>query len=181
MPRLAYYSNDYGVTWKNATVVPSEWVSCALSSSGQYMYVASRTGVVYTSTNFGVTWSHIVTAPVWTYKAIASDSTGQYLTLVALSGPILRSIDYGGTWNEQDAVFSTTNDFGTFDWNTSDDSNTALSIGAIIGIAVGAVVFCCCIAALIGYCVFGMSKKKSMLQIGDPVSPLNNGLQMDKV
>ena len=180
-----YYSNDYGSTWNLAnTATSATWASSAVSSTGQYMYAASSNGILYISSNSGSSWAQLGSVPVWNYNAIACDSTGQYVTLVAYSGPVLRSSDYGSTWSTQNIVFSTSNDFGNFDyhWQFFDDDDTVetLAIGAIIGIALGGCACCCCLAALIGYCFFGLCQKKSILKV-DAKDKHTVEIEMDKV
>ncbi len=181
---VVYYSNDYGSSWNLASTSSSSWTSCAVSSSGQSMYVASSTGVVYASFNYGSTWAKLTSVPVWNYNGIACDSTGQQVTLVAYSGPVLRSTNSGSTWTAQSMVFSTTNAFGVFtftwDWFWDDDFVVTLATGAIVGIVVGGVVCCCCIAALIGFCFFGLCQKKSILKEEEKTNQ-SVEIEMDKI
>ncbi len=179
LSQSVYVSTNSGASWSSVTIVSAPWVSCTISSAGTYMYVVSSR-LVYASITSGSTWYKLTSAPVWNYKAIASDSTGQYLTLVAFSGPVLKSSDYGTTWTTQNIVFSTTNDFGIFGWFWDDDIVETLATGAIVGIVIGSCAFCCCIALLIGFCFFGLCQKKSILQEEEKASqPVE--IQMDKI
>lgn len=107
-----YFSNDIGSTWKLAALPDAAWHSCTISSNGKTMYVASSTGIVYSSTDSGATWNQLRNVPMKRYSKIACDSNGKQLTLVAMSGPVYQSSDSGMTWKEQNIVFSLQNDFG---------------------------------------------------------------------
>jgi hypothetical protein len=55
-----YVSNNYGATW--TSVGPTlTWLSCAMSTSGQYMYAGTSSATaVYVSSNYGQTWTPVV-------------------------------------------------------------------------------------------------------------------------
>ena len=149
--QTVHVSSDSGASWKAVALVNDSWVSCAISSSGNIMYVVSSTGLFYSSSDTGTSWTHLANTPIWSYRSVASDSTGQYLTLVAMSGPVLKSSDYGSTWTTQNIVFSTTNDFGTYVywyWLKKNGS-VHISTAALIGILIAILCGCGCIVGLI--------------------------------
>ncbi len=154
--QTVYISTNSGSSWTVAPIIKASWISCSASSDGNAMYVVSSTGLLYKSTNAGVSWSHIPSTTMWSYRAVASDSTGQYLTLVAMSGPVLKSSDYGSTWTTQNIIFSTTNDFGKYQYESA---SNYLSAGAVAGIVIAVLCGCGCIVGLIAYLVIKYRKR----------------------
>ena len=86
-----------------------EWNSVAISSSGQYQtatYVnfLYDTGGIYTSNDYGSTWTQS-SAPLYYWTCVALSSSGQYQTATytnpssSYSGAIYTSNDYGSTWS----------------------------------------------------------------------------------
>ena len=85
-----YLSTDYGATWSTITVpsgYPIQFTGCTVSASGQYMSVSATSpsglgGYIYTSANFGVTWTLAVnyyTGTSYSYlRYVTSDSSGQF-------------------------------------------------------------------------------------------------------
>jgi len=55
-------------------------------------------GQIYTSSNYGSTWTLQRASQSTTWTSIASDSTGQYLVASVYSGSIYTSTNYGATW-----------------------------------------------------------------------------------
>lgn len=63
-----FVSNNYGVTWK-PSIITTDMNSICVSSTGQYMVTASTTGTgsgVYSSTDYGVTWTKNTNLPTAT-------------------------------------------------------------------------------------------------------------------
>ena len=81
------------------------WRSISLSNNGQYQTAVTRTsGYIYTSSNYGITWTERTTAGARDWNSISLSSTGEYQTAVVPSGYIYTSSDYGVTWTERSVV-----------------------------------------------------------------------------
>jgi predicted acyltransferase (DUF342 family) len=100
------YPNNYGSVWNPLYKcdTPSEtFTSVAMSATGQYQTVvttnSSSIGYIYTSANYGFTWSKGDISNNWT--AVAVSATGQYQSATVYSGNIWTSNNYGyGPWTE---------------------------------------------------------------------------------
>jgi len=107
---IIFYSTDYGNTFTNSQFTSSvtnaflpsgggNGINLAMNSDGSVIYYAhnpsSTTGYLYKSTDYGNTWSLIVTAA--TSITVKTNNTGQY---VIYGGNIVTqiSLDYGSTW-----------------------------------------------------------------------------------
>ena len=109
-----YTSSDYGNTW-SITSAPqtittdtfgisitqlAHWSSISISASGQYQSAVIFEGGIYTSNNYGTTWSHNISAPSGSrWSSISISSSGQYQTAVVSGESIYTSTDYGNTWS----------------------------------------------------------------------------------
>jgi hypothetical protein len=137
LDRYVYMSSDYGQNWTALTSLPTSvfaynlitlktaWGAGALSYNGQYITVSNGNGQIYTSSNYGATFTlrvndWIVIPPVpgggsqivpTVFNYISMSYSGQYQTATsnAFGGPttgitfnnsIWRSSDYGVTWTE---------------------------------------------------------------------------------
>jgi hypothetical protein len=107
-----YLSTDYGATWSTINVPPGsnpiQFTGCTVSASGQYMSVSATAfseqgGYIFTSSNFGATWSQAVlyyTGTTGSYlKYVTSDSSGQF-QYASYTGTLEFSQNYGqAPWN----------------------------------------------------------------------------------
>jgi hypothetical protein len=88
------------VLWGNY-VNPKYWTSIASDETGQYL-AACASGpsgdLVYTSSNYGSTWTAGTGAPTATWSSVASDHTGTYLAAAVAGGHIYASTNQGGSW-----------------------------------------------------------------------------------
>ena len=91
-------SDDYGTTWKyNAFAI--NLVSNSMSGTGQYQIISDYGDVNYLSSDYGNTWSEIISLKDrWLYSTISYD--GQYQAITSQSNLIYLSSDYGNTWNQ---------------------------------------------------------------------------------
>ena len=98
-------SSNFGSTFSRSTLPSSRWVTCSMSSSGQYMLVGSTT-TMYLSTNFGLTFSiisslptlvGITSTPVCWYTSYVSGN-GQCMIAVTSTYVYYISTNYGATW-----------------------------------------------------------------------------------
>jgi hypothetical protein len=125
-----YLSTDYGATWSTITVPsgdPIQFTGCTVSASGQYMSVSATSpsglgGYIYTSANFGVTWTLAVnyyTGSSYSYLSyVTSDTSGQF-QYASYSGTLEFSQNYGQTpWNALSLPVG---------------SNTAISVAQVTG------------------------------------------------
>jgi len=102
-----WFSHDNGVTWTQNATYPAPPLgsvnpTIASSSTGQNLAAFFNPEYIYTSQNYGQSWTQN-TPPngynIWQY--ITSSSTGQYLAAVVFSGGIFTSSDFGNTWIQQ--------------------------------------------------------------------------------
>ena len=116
-----YVSANNGSSWSNAAD-ERFWSGCTVDSTGKYMAAISNSrpytttanlgDYVYTSDNFGVTWTAQLNSGLRNWTSITSDSSGQYLAATSqddYSNPsaifdyIYTSDDYGYTWTQRTA------------------------------------------------------------------------------
>jgi len=67
----------------------------------------STTGYIYTSSDFGVTWTARMTDVNRNWASISISSTGQYQTAVVNGSTIFTSTDYGVTWVQRSTATKT--------------------------------------------------------------------------
>ena len=92
---LNWLSTDYGVTFNQFGPGAAAGAShAALSSDGQYQYVF-KLGVVYKSSDYGVTWDAGTLLQAGTSNAIATDDTGKYILTYTGNLDVFRSDDFG--------------------------------------------------------------------------------------
>lgn len=107
-----YNVNNFAQRWQDMTSPPPQsidphyWLSVSLSANGQYQTAIDVYGEIFTSNDYGVTWTsqvvigvittgNIIQARLSNYVAVSM--TGQYQT--AGNGDIIyKSNDYGVTW-----------------------------------------------------------------------------------
>jgi hypothetical protein len=94
-----YVSNNYGATWTTAGPTLT-WYSCAMSTSGQYMYAGTSSATaVYVSSNYGQTWTPVTVHSSATQSfSITCSASGQYVCTTDTSQYIYYSSNYGLTW-----------------------------------------------------------------------------------
>jgi hypothetical protein len=108
-----YKSNNYGANWSqvgltNFQVNPllSTALGCVVSSSGKSQYVCvnginsgtdNGSGGIYSSQDYGATWSKILGVPNGQHDRVSCDATGRYVVAVG-SSLIYTSKNYGSTW-----------------------------------------------------------------------------------
>jgi len=100
-----YRSHDFGQTWKNVSntnnLTENNWIAVAMSSDGKYQTAVEEYGLVFTSTDFGVTWASLQDDRLinQNWISVSISATGQYQTIVQDNGLIYCTNDYGNTWN----------------------------------------------------------------------------------
>lgn len=106
----AYLSSNYGVSFTEITGLAyslDSYNSAALSSNGQYQMIVSgnvggaNSSVVQVSTNYGSTWTNVLSSGYFTYYSCAMDASGSNF-LVGAGGYgtsyIEKSTNQGSTW-----------------------------------------------------------------------------------
>jgi hypothetical protein len=82
------------------------WFSISISSSGQYQSAVISdlfyTNKIYTSSDYGNTWSVSSSSPSKFWKSISVSSNGKYQSAIG-SSQIYISSDYGNTWSSKDS------------------------------------------------------------------------------
>ena len=105
-PPLNY--STFGTRWLtvpavNGAPINTNWVSVAMSSTGQYQtaVVSGGGGRIYTSLNYGANWALVPTAngaPNVDWSRVAMSSTGQYQTASVYTGGLYTSSNSGANW-----------------------------------------------------------------------------------
>lgn len=79
------------------------WEGITSDSTGQYLAAVVSGGQIYTSQDYGATWTLQRNSITANWYSIASDKTGQYLAASAYAGQIYTSDNYGVTWTARAA------------------------------------------------------------------------------
>lgn len=102
-------SSNYGVNWTTVTgLTIGNWNGIGMSSSGEYITVAKESGTLYTSSDYGATWTSRNSNRSW--KNVAVSGTGKYQVAGTTNGNLYMSTDYGVTWAAKTSA-------GTGTWN----------------------------------------------------------------
>jgi len=124
----------------NLTAVPSitpggNWISIAMSASGQYQSAIDQGVIIWLSNDYGITWavSPGSPSPVDFYK-IAISASGQYQSVVAQSDYIYVSSDYGRTWTQVNQSVGTAT-YYSIDVSASGQYQTAVVFNGYIYIS----------------------------------------------
>ena len=79
-----YYSANYGQSWTTSANTSNTWIWICCSGSGQYQYAITTAGVLWTSSNYGVTFTSGVT--ISNPNLSACSASGQYITVLTYNG-----------------------------------------------------------------------------------------------
>jgi len=94
-----YASNNYGLSWTQATGVTNSYTcyASAISASGQYQTIgpAGNINVIYISSNYGVSFTNATV--IGSVNNCAMSASGQY-QLCSTSTNLMYSSNYGNTW-----------------------------------------------------------------------------------
>jgi hypothetical protein len=147
-----YKSNNYGANWSQFSItnfpfpllaLTSKALGCCVSSSGKSQYVCidgtsggqhseNGAGGVYSSQDYGVTWSKILGVPNGQHDRISCDATGRYVVAIG-SSVIYTSKNYGATWiifslgQGRSVYVSQTGDYIWIGLNNSSSNNLIFS------------------------------------------------------
>lgn len=107
-------------TWTQPELTSYNFTSITSSYNGQYLYACVYDGGIYSSNNYGVTWS-ITRAPTFiAWSSITCSANGQYLSAVfddTNPGGVYNSTNYGSTWTNS-------NGGGVLRWNSVASSSS---------------------------------------------------------
>ena len=92
------YAWDGTNFWHQYTTLSSNhWVSCALSSNGNYQAICGKnSGALYISSDYGVSWTNVQSGE---WYSVSMSATGQYITAVSQYDNVYVSNDYGKTFS----------------------------------------------------------------------------------
>ena len=106
------------------------WLSVASSSDGSHLAAVVYGGGIYTSTNFGVTWTWQTSAPTGAaWCSVASSSDGSHLAAMVYPGGIYTSTNFGVNWTEQTGA--PTNAY----WRSVASSSDGSHLAAVVNLA----------------------------------------------
>ena len=83
------------------TTYPVNLRGVSLSSTGQYQSAVVMSGNIWTSSDYGVTWTSRTAPGSLGWISVSLSSTGQYQSAVVSGGHIWTSTDYGVTWTSR--------------------------------------------------------------------------------
>lgn len=103
-----YRSSDSGVTWTRSTQTFDSAYRVAVSQDGSKVVMGERYGRVWTSTDFGATFTARIPAAVPAdsigFNAVATSADGTVLAAVKPGGNVFISTDSGVTWTERETA-----------------------------------------------------------------------------
>jgi hypothetical protein len=76
----------------------NEWQSICINALGNILYAVVYSGYIYTSINYGVTWTQKTSDVARNWYSIYCNSTGSIVAAAPYGGYIYISTDYGNTW-----------------------------------------------------------------------------------
>ena len=92
----------FATTYTGATT----WISVSLSSTGQYQTAVANNGLLWTSYDYGVTWTSRLDSTNRLWYSVSVSSTGQYQSACVsnvTTGYIWTSSDYGLSWTSRES------------------------------------------------------------------------------
>jgi hypothetical protein len=93
---------NYGTTWTQTSEIATNWQSVSVSLTGQYQTAVVYGGGIYTSNNYGTSWTLQTGAPTKAYwYSVSISSSGQYQIACANLGSVYTSNTYGTSWIQQ--------------------------------------------------------------------------------
>jgi hypothetical protein len=100
-PSLDY--TTFTQNWTQTPAISANWSAISSSANGQYVSACINPGAIYTSNNYGTTWTAITTSNgvsnnslAWT--GIALSASGQYQIATVNTGAIYYSSTFGASW-----------------------------------------------------------------------------------
>jgi hypothetical protein len=113
-----FTSADSGVTWtaRAGSGIPAsaQYYGTASSSDGSRLITGINPGIIYISTNYGVSWTAQTIDPSARWFAFAGSSDGRTLIATAYDvGFVYTSIDFGVTWRKAVSILPAGKWYGT--------------------------------------------------------------------
>ena len=110
-----YESSNNGVSWStinSGLPTGQNWISCAMSygtsinDGGQYQIIGAKngSGSVYTSTNYGISWSQVSLLPIgsiYNWQSCAISNGGTYMMAVNGTPILYTSNNSGNSWTSR--------------------------------------------------------------------------------
>jgi uncharacterized delta-60 repeat protein len=99
------FDSALNTTWQQREASRT-WQSVTSSADGIKLAAVSRgaTGKIYTSTNSGVNWTPITTAPTTNWAAITNSANGNQIAAAVSSGQIYVSDNAGTSWTARESA-----------------------------------------------------------------------------
>ena len=93
-------SSDYGINWTYLSSIGSP-NDCKVSSSGQFMVIASSNGIYYSS-NYGQSFTNWTDSNTNTWNSVAISSDGKTSVAIRATSPttVWKTENYGQTWTQ---------------------------------------------------------------------------------
>jgi len=109
-----YYSSNYGAAWTQvSSLTASKWCACAISATGQYMFVAAATSsLMARSTDYGATWATVAINGALPYD-MSCTPDAQMVVIAYYTSGVYVSIDYGVTFRQTNTTSPLTSVFTT--------------------------------------------------------------------
>ena len=86
------------LTERYSPITTGYWYAISISATGQYQSAAGMSGYIYTSSDYGLSWTARITDTTRSWVGIAVSSNGQYQSACINGGYVYTSSDYGVTW-----------------------------------------------------------------------------------
>lgn len=125
-----YVSNDSGATWTQSGSISAKWYSIASSSDGSKLVAVGNNTAIYTSTNFGASWTARDSVRSWRTVASSADGTKLIAGDGATGGAVYISTNSGANWSVAAGA-------GTGYWYTVATSPDGRNLTASEGISSG--------------------------------------------
>jgi hypothetical protein len=95
-----WYSQNYGQTWTNASLIAQSYSGIAMSASGQYQLSGvGSSGTLFISMNYGVTWVSVNTGlSNWSKFCMSASGQYQYALSISAISTVYISTNYGQNW-----------------------------------------------------------------------------------
>lgn len=95
-------SSDFGASWIKRETSTWIWYGASCALDGSVMYIASDSGLIKKSTDYGNTWTTVYTDPSSrTFRSICCSGDGKYVLacLFNATNELVLSTDYGSTFS----------------------------------------------------------------------------------
>ena len=101
---VTYDMSSWGASWSVANSGSRAWAGLGISASGKYQTAVVNPGFIYTSSDYGTTWTPVGSSAAWSEVAVSG--SGKYQVAAVTNGNLYTSIDYGVTWTANSANYA---------------------------------------------------------------------------